>query len=112
MNQQEGKYEKIAIQIGSLVDRKNQAYGNSINNTERILKVFLEHYSNNDGTYTIPEEMIDVIARQARVIDKQARIFSNPKGDLMDEDPNKDIAGYSIIAYAAKEDKNEKKANI
>ena len=41
-----------------------------------------------------------------RVIDKQARIFSNPKGDLMDEDPNKDIAGYSIIAYAAKEDKD------
>ena len=106
------KYETIGQRIGALVDRKNQAYGNSINNTKRILKVFLEPYSNNDGTYTIPAEMIDVIARQARVIDKQARIFSNPKGDLMDEDPNKDIAGYSIIAYAEKGGKNEEKADI
>ena len=106
------KYTKIATKIGKLVDEKNKAYGNSVNNTERILKVFLEPYSNNDGTYTIPAEMIDVIARQARVIDKQARIFSNPKGDLMDEDPNKDIAGYSIIAYAEKGGKNEEKADI
>ena len=106
------KYTKIATEIGKLVDEKNKAYGNSVNNTERILKVFLEPYSNNDGTYTIPAEMIDVIARQARVIDKQARIFSNPKGDLMDEDPNKDIAGYSIIAYAEKGGKNEEKEDI
>ena len=92
-------YKEVAEEIGKELKEKNKAYGNSVNETHKILKVFLQKYKNEDGTYTIPEEVIDLIARQSRVIDKQFRMFSNPKQDLMNENPNKDIAGYSIIAY-------------
>ena len=98
----ERTYKDVAKDIGEKLEEKNKAYGNSVNETKHILKIFLKKYKNKDGTYTIPEEALDVIARQSRVIDKQFRLFSNPKQDLMDEDPNKDMAGYSIIAYAEK----------
>ena len=90
-------YKQLASELGSLVDTKNKAYGNSFNKTAEMIKLFLQDYQNEDGTFTIPECMVEVISRQTRFIDKQSRIFNNPSGDLMDESPYSDMAGYSLL---------------
>ena len=90
-------YKQLAFELGSLVDTKNKAYGNSFNKTAEMIKLFLQDYQNEDGTFTIPECMVEVISRQTRFIDKQSRIFNNPSGDLMGESPYSDMAGYSLL---------------
>lgn len=91
------KFRQKGQEIGELVDLKQQAYGNSIIKTSKLLEVFLEDYKNDDGTYTIPASLLKHLALQVRIIDKQNRIFSNPDGDLMNESPYKDIAGYGLL---------------
>jgi hypothetical protein len=86
-----------AEKLGRIVGKKNKAYGDSTSKTVDIVKVFMQKYQNEDGTYTIPEELIEQITRQVRIIDKQCRLFNNPKQDLMEESPYLDIAGYGIL---------------
>lgn len=92
-----GRFEQVGKEFGKLVDEKQEAYGDSITKTGKLLRVFMEDYNNGDGTYTIPDVLIDHIALQVRVMDKQNRIFSNPKGDLMSEKPYSDIIGYGML---------------
>lgn len=96
-------YKQVAKEIGEVVEKKNKAYGNSVVSATKIIKIYLEKYSNNDGTYTIPEELIDVIVRQTRIMDKQSRLFNNPKMDLMKENPYKDITGYGLLGHIQEE---------
>ena len=81
------KFSMKANEIGSLVEKKNCAYGNSFLECQNILKVL---YPNGIS----PEQYVDALA-VTRVIDKLFRI-SNQK-QAFEESPWKDIAGYAII---------------
>ncbi|MEH7116091.1 hypothetical protein V7128_01530 [Neobacillus vireti] len=95
--QEEGYFESLALEVGKLVDQKQKAYGDSVTKCYEIMKVLLQDYSNNDGTYTIPESLIPIMLLEVRKIDKTNRRFSNPDGDLMSENPYQDDVGYSLL---------------
>jgi hypothetical protein len=97
-------FEELGSNIGKLVEKKQQAYGNSIDKTYKLMQVFLEGYDNGNNTYTIPKSLLKHILLQVRIIDKQNRIFSNPDGDLMEENPYSDCAGYSLLGMRMVED--------
>jgi hypothetical protein len=84
-------------EIGSLVTKKQEAYGDSVGKAYKLMQIFLEDYDNGDNTYTIPKELLQHLLLQVRIIDKQNRIFSNPKGDLMSENPYGDTVGYGLL---------------
>ncbi len=81
------KYEKLAKEIGKLVDEKNAAYGNSFSECHKILSVLYP-----EGIK--PEQYTDALAI-IRVIDKLFRIAT--KKDAFGESPWKDIAGYALL---------------
>ncbi len=93
----QGLYQDLGREIGKLVDQKQLAYGDSTRVCTEVLKVFLQRYKNEDSTYTIPESLLHHIFLQVRIIDKQGRIFANPDGDLMGENPYADLTGYSLL---------------
>tara|TARA_Y100000296_G_C5119924_1_gene229825 strand:- start:407 stop:706 length:300 start_codon:yes stop_codon:yes gene_type:complete len=92
LNYKEGlmKFEKIAIEIGKLVEEKNVAYGSSFLKSEKILKIL---YPNGIK----PEQYKDMLAI-TRIIDKLFRIATQK--DAFGENPFKDIAGYGILGVA------------
>ena len=81
------KYEELGRQIGKLVDKKNQQYGNSFAKSDKILKVLYPNGIKPDQY----KDMMGVI----RIIDKLFRIATNSSGDI--ENPWEDIAGYGIL---------------
>jgi hypothetical protein len=89
-------YEEKGRQLGALVDRKQKAYGNAIEQTYNVVEVFMRPYETEDG-YVIPKSLLRHLLFQVRIIDKQNRIFNNPNGDLMDESPYGDISGYGLL---------------
>ncbi len=93
----EGYFQKLGNKVGELVDLKQQAYGDSVSKTYKLMQIFLEQYDNGDNTYTIPKSLLKHILLQVRKIDKANRIFSNPDGDLMGENPYQDDVGYSLL---------------
>ena len=80
-------YKQIGEEIGSLVDKKNAAYGSSFAECHKILSVL---YPNGIQ----PEQYTDALAI-IRVIDKLFRIAN--KKDAFDESPWRDIAGYALL---------------
>jgi hypothetical protein len=96
MVEKTGYFEEKGHKLGKLVDEKQAAYGDSISKASKLMKVYLEDYKTADG-YLIPEELLDHILLQVRIIDKQNRIFSNPKADKMNESPYDDISGYGML---------------
>tara|TARA_B100000424_G_scaffold109396_1_gene82316 strand:- start:1807 stop:2151 length:345 start_codon:yes stop_codon:yes gene_type:complete len=84
------KYEKIATEIGKLVDQKNKAYGDSFGKAGKILEIL---YPNGVD----PRSYMDFLTI-VRVIDKLFRI-ANDKGAFQ-ENPWRDIAGYAILSVA------------
>ena len=91
------KFEKIAIEIGKLVEEKNVAYGSSFLKSEKILKIL---YPNGIK----PEQYKDMLAI-TRIIDKLFRIATQK--DAFGENPFKDIAGYGILGVANGEAEEE-----
>jgi hypothetical protein len=83
-------YKQIGEEIGSLVDKKNAAYGSSFAESHKILSVL---YPNGIQ----PEQYTDALAI-IRVIDKLFRIANNK--NAFDESPWNDIAGYAILGVA------------
>lgn len=81
-------FQTVGLDIGSLVTEKNRAYGDSFNQSKKILEILYpngvsaEHY----------QDMLTII----RVIDKLFRIATDR--DALGESPWRDIAGYSILA--------------
>ena len=82
-----GEYEEIGATIGFLVDRKNAAYGNSIHEAGKIIRILYPKG-------IMPDQYDDLLA-QIRIIDKQFRI-ANQKS-AFGENPFEDIAGYGIL---------------
>jgi hypothetical protein len=92
-----GYFAGLGLEVGKLVDEKQKAYGDSVTKCYQIMKVLLQDYYNNDGTYTIPESLLPQMLLDVRKIDKMNRRFSNPDGDLMGENPFQDDVGYSLL---------------
>lgn len=87
-----GRYEKMGMEIGKLVDEKNAAYGDAFNKSADFLKLL----------YPIgvqPDEYGDMLAL-VRVFDKQVRIAT--ANDSMGESPWNDIAGYGLLKAVTK----------
>jgi hypothetical protein len=82
------KFEQLGLDIGRLVQRKNEAYGDSFSRSGEVLKVL---YPNG-----IPADGLDDALLVARIIDKLFRIATNK--NAFSEDPWQDIVGYSILA--------------
>ena len=91
------KFEKIATEIGKLVDEKDAAYGSSFLKSEKILKILYPK-----GIQ--PEQYKDMLA-MTRIIDKLFRIATQK--DAFGENPFKDIAGYGILGVANDQEEQE-----
>jgi hypothetical protein len=92
-----GYFGELGLSIGKLVDEKQRAYGDSVTKCYEIMKVLLKDYKKADGTYIIPESLLPQMLLDIRKIDKLNRRFSNPDGDLMEENSFQDDVGYSLL---------------
>lgn len=83
----EGAYEARGRALGALVDRKQREYGDSFHRSVRIIEVLWP-----DG---IPPSAYQDALALIRVIDKLFRVAA---GKIGDENPWRDIAGYSLLS--------------
>lgn len=90
------KYTALGISVGSLVDEKNKAYGNSFANASKFLQIL---YPNG-----IPIEAYTDVLCIVRIFDKLMRIANNK--DYNGESPYGDLAGYALLGL--QKDKDEK----
>jgi hypothetical protein len=82
------KYKKVAKKLSTLLEKKNEAYGNAFQKTTELLKII---YPNG-----IPATKYKDIHVIVRMLDKINRIAEN--NDPMGESPYMDLAGYAILA--------------
>lgn len=82
-----GKYEKLGIEVGKLVDEKNAAYGDSFHRSADFLKILYP-------TGILPEQYIDALCI-VRIFDKLMRIAT--KKTAFGESPYRDISGYGLL---------------
>jgi len=87
------KYEEIGLEIGKLVQEKNEAYGNSFGESCKIIEVLFPN-----GVK--PEQYGDILAI-TRVIDKLFRLAT--KKNAFGESPWRDICGYALLGIARDE---------
>jgi hypothetical protein len=83
---EQGKYEKLAQEVGKLVDVKNKSYGNSFGEAGEFLKILYP-----DGIK--PDQYTDLLC-VVRIFDKLKRIAT--KKDAFGEEPMKDLLGILI----------------
>ena len=82
-----GKYEAMGGELGSLVDEKQKAYGDSFGKSGNMMRILYP-----EGI--MPTQLDDALA-MVRVLDKLFRIATNK--DAFGENPWKDIAGYALL---------------
>jgi hypothetical protein len=80
-------YQTMALEIGTIVAKKNLAYGNSVTKSGDVLRIL---YPNG-----ISLEQYDDLPAITRIIDKLFRIVTH--NDPFDEDPWNDIMGYALL---------------
>jgi len=80
-------YAVIGRSIGEVVQKKNNAYGDSFKKSGDILKILYP-----DG---IPHREYKTLLTVTRIIDKLFRIATD--STAFDEDPWRDICGYAIL---------------
>ena len=90
MTEKNKDYVEIAKSIGTLVQEKNVAYGDSFGQAGKVLEILYPR-----GIQ--PEQYLDALAI-IRVIDKLFRL-ANQK-NAFGESPWRDICGYSILGIA------------
>ena len=88
--QTKASFTAIAESIGCLVEEKNEAYGDSFGQSEKILQVLFPNGVRSN-------QYKDMLAI-TRVVDKLFRIAT--KKDAFGESPWKDICGYAILGIA------------
>jgi len=84
-------FTEIGTEIGALVTKKNAAYGNSFEESAKILQILFP-----DGVK--PENYRNLLTI-TRVLDKLFRIATDEKA--LEENPWRDIAGYSLLSIRA-----------
>ncbi|WP_310876970.1 hypothetical protein [Priestia megaterium] len=91
-------FVSIANEIGEFTQMKNEAYGSSVDATQKIMEVLMERYLNSDtDKYEFPRSLLKHMLLQVRIMDKQNRLFSNPDGDKLGESAYRDLTGYGLI---------------
>lgn len=91
-------YVKTASEIGKLVSQKQEAYGDSFNKCEQIIKILFPHGIK-------PESYKDLLT-VTRIVDKLFRIAT--KKDAFGESPYRDIAGYALLGFVNDLEKEKK----
>ncbi len=104
MTEKDSIFVEIGKKIGTIVQEKNAAYGDSFSRSEDILKVLYP-----EGVK--PENYRNFLMI-TRIIDKLFRIANQPKA--FGENPAMDIAGYSILSLwkDIQEKKEKEKVNV
>lgn len=90
-------FMKIAVDIATLLEQKNLAYGDAFAKTTQILELL---YPN--GINVNQYKDIHVIVR---MLDKISRIARD--NDPMGESPYLDLAGYGILACVQRKNNNK-----
>ena len=91
-----GTHEARAQQLGTLVDKKNKAYGNSFEQTGAILRILYPR--------GIALEQYDDALFVTRVLDKLFRVST--RKHAFGENPIEDICGYSLLKVVIDEKTN------
>ena len=89
-------YCTLGAEIGLMVDKKQDAYGDSFGNADKIMKVL---YPKGISLEQMPDALVVV-----RIIDKLFRIAN--RKDAFGESPYRDIAGYGLLG-AKKEERDK-----
>ena len=82
-----GFYERLGAEIGSMVDTKQKAYGDSFGMSGAVLKIL---YPNG-----VSVDQYDDMLAIARIVDKLFRIATDK--EAFGENPFRDIAGYGLL---------------
>lgn len=93
-----GKFAKLATRIGELVDKKNEAYGNSFGEAGTFLRILYP-----DG---VPPDKYDDMLCIVRIFDKLKRIAT--KKDAFGESPYGDIVGYGLLGLNRDQEEKDK----
>ena len=81
------KYQQIATEIASLVERKQTSYGDAFGQAHLELAILFPN--------GIPVERYTDVLTITRIVDKLFRIANNK--ELFAEDPWADICGYALL---------------
>ena len=90
------KYIDLGKEIGTLVGKKQEAYGDSFGRSGTVLREMFP-----DG---IKPEQYDDLLTIARILDKLFRLANKPKA--FGESPYRDICGYALLGIAKTNQKN------
>jgi hypothetical protein len=90
-------YLALGAQLGDLLSRKQEAYGDSFSKSGDVLRLMYPRGVS-------PEQYDDLLA-MVRVIDKLFRIAS--RKDAFGESPWQDIAGYALLALANEQEADD-----
>jgi hypothetical protein len=83
------RWAELCSEIALVVDRSNQAYGNSTERSARLMAILWP-----DGVS--PDRMHDARC-MISILDKLSRIVTDR--DAFGESPWRDVAGYALLAY-------------
>lgn len=93
-------YKDIGREIGELVEKKQEAYGDSFSRSGNVLREMYPH--------GIQPEQYDDMLCVVRMIDKLFRIAN--KKDAFGESPYRDLVGYGLLGvYRDEQNKKEEK---
>jgi hypothetical protein len=81
------RYQELGIKVGTLVDKKQAAYGDSFGKAGDVLRLMYPD-GINTGQY---DDMLCLV----RIIDKLFRIATDR--DALGESPFQDVAGYALL---------------
>lgn len=99
-----GQYEKLALEIGSLVQSKNKTYGSAFDKAGEFLSVLFPN--------GVPVDRYKDMLCLVRMFDKMMRISTSEfEGtDEKREEAYRDLAGYSLLGLNSEKMSKEKKA--
>jgi hypothetical protein len=86
-------FRALGQEIGAIVERKQEAYGDSFGRSGAVLRAL---YPNG----VRPDQLDDMLA-VVRIVDKLFRIATEPAA--LGESPGRDIAGYGLLIAARHE---------
>lgn len=101
-NQELGQYEKLALEVGSLVQSKNKAYGSAFDKAGEFLSVLFPN--------GVPVDRYKDMLCLVRMFDKMMRISTSEfEGtDEKREEAYRDLAGYSLLGLNSEKEGKEK----
>lgn len=83
------RWAELCSEIALVVDRSNQAYGNSTERSARLMGILWP-----DG---VPPDRMHDARCMISILDKLSRIVTDK--DAFGESPWRDVAGYALLAY-------------